>query len=94
MIEKKTPDSFHGTSLDTVLGNLGVQRLVLCGIQSEVCVDTTCRRAFSLGYDVVLVGDAHGTWNRGSLGVKQVIDNENDVLRWFADVRSSKEIEF
>jgi len=94
VIEKTTPDSFHGTMLDAVLRNLGVQQPVLCGIQSEVCVDTTCRRAFSQGYDVVLASDAHGTWNRGNLSAQQIIDNENDVLRWFANVRTTKEIEF
>ena len=92
VIEKKTPDSFHRTTLDTVLRSRRVQQLVLCGIQSEVCVDTTCRRAVSLGYDVTLVSDAHSTWARGELSAKQVIENENDVLRWFADVKATKDI--
>lgn len=94
VIEKSTPDSFHGTSLDTVLKHHQVKRLILCGIQSDVCIDTTCRRAFSLAYDVVLAADAQSTWDRGDLTAEQIIKHENDVLRWFADVKLTSDIVF
>ena len=66
MIQKWTPDSFHETSLHDELKNKGIQNLILTGNQTEMCVDTTCRRAFSLGYDVTVVKDAHGTWDSDS----------------------------
>jgi hypothetical protein len=46
-------DSFHQTPLLDELRRLGVTHLVVTGMQTEFCVDTTCRRAISLGYSVL-----------------------------------------
>ena len=40
---------------------------IVMGAQTEVCVDTTCRRAFGLGFDVTLVSDGHSTWDNATL---------------------------
>jgi nicotinamidase-related amidase len=94
IIQKKTPDSFYETILKQELDNKEINEVVITGIQSEVCVDTTCRRAYSLGYKVTLVKDAHSTWNTQNLTASQVIDHHNNVLRWFASVQDSNEIIF
>lgn len=94
IIDKRTPDSFHETGLQAVLAELGVQHLVLTGIQTEVCVDTTCRRAYSLGYQVTLVKDAHSTWNSANLSAAQIIAHHNGVLRWFARVEEAGAVLF
>lgn len=47
-IRKKATDSFHQTDLHAVLQAKGVQNLIICGFQSEFCVDTTTRRALAL----------------------------------------------
>ncbi|MEK4367034.1 cysteine hydrolase family protein [Paenibacillus sp. FSL R5-0473] len=86
VIEKETPDSFHKTDLHLKLQEDGVTELILAGMQTEVCVDTTCRRAFSLGYTVNLVQDAHSTWNSKTLQAEQIIAHHNTVLRLFANV--------
>ena len=86
VIQKRTPNSFHETTLQQELESRGVRWLVLSGIQTEYCVDTTCRRAFSLGYDVILVKDAHGTWDTERLSAAQIIAHHNEVLGgWFAE---------
>jgi nicotinamidase-related amidase len=59
IIDKRTPDAFHETALMTELSAACVKRPIVVGAQSEVCVDTTCRRAFTLGFDVTLVSDGH-----------------------------------
>ncbi|KML03254.1 hypothetical protein VL06_14555 [Rossellomorea marisflavi] len=92
VIHKMTPDSFHQTDLHEQLQTRGVEELFLTGIQSEVCVDTTCRRAFSMGYKVRLVSDAHSTWDSGVLKAEDIIHHHNGVLRWFADVARSSQI--
>jgi nicotinamidase-related amidase len=61
VIEKRSCDGFQGTDLDATLRALGVRHLVVTGIVSELCVDSTCRRAITLGYDVTLVADGHST---------------------------------
>lgn len=40
-----------------------IGNLVIAGNQTEYCIDTTCRHAASLGYNVTLVRDAHRTWD-------------------------------
>lgn len=55
-------------------------------------MDTTCRRGFSLKYDVTLVKDAHSTFDKKDISAQQIIDHHNDVLRWFADTKTVEEI--
>src|SRR5262245_21985248 len=79
VIGKTASDSFHGTRLDEELQGLGVRRLVVTGMQTEFCVDTTCRRAISLGFDVTLVADGHTTCD-GLLPAADIIRHHNAVL--------------
>jgi nicotinamidase-related amidase len=94
IIQKRTPDSFHHTKLQSELEKWRVKRLGIAGLQTEMCVDTTCRRAFTLGYDVSLVRDAHSTFDSGALTAVQIIEHHNNVLRWFADIADSAEVVF
>ncbi len=94
IIQKTTPDSFLNTSLEAELKKHRIEHLIIAGIQTEVCIDTTCRRAFSMDYKVSLASDAHSTWDSQDINAKQIINHHNNVLRWFADVYSSKDITF
>ena len=95
VVDKETPDSFLRTRLGDELESKGIGRLVLAGMQTEYCVDTTCRRAFSLGYDVTLAADAHGTWDEGGLSAAQIVAHHNEVMgNGFADVVPAAEISF
>jgi nicotinamidase-related amidase len=77
---KTACDAFFETPLEAELDDLGVERLVVAGCMSQFCVDTTCRRAVSLGYDVVLAADAHATADAGALTADQIIAHHNDTL--------------
>lgn len=95
IIDKTTPDSFYNTKLQVVLKKNGIKNLYIYGIQTEACVDTTCRRAFSLGYHVTLVADAHSTWDKDDLTASQIIHHHNDILHhWFVDLVLEKELFF
>jgi nicotinamidase-related amidase len=95
VVEKKTPDSFHETDLQSHLQKLNVTCLVIAGLQTEYCVDTTCRRASTLGFDVTLVSDAHGTWNSSLFTADQIIAHHNSVLSgFFVSLESESKIEF
>ena len=59
-----------------------------------MCVDTTCRRDFSMGYKVTLISDVHSTWNSNELSAQQIINHHNGVLRWFANVYPYEEVVF
>jgi len=79
-IRKTTPDSFHRTELERVLKDHAITDLVICGMHTEFCVDTTARRALALGFPVVLVEDAHTTEGNRHLSPLQVIRHHNETL--------------
>lgn len=79
---KTTPNSFHGTALKPLLDERRVDVLVICGLQTQFCVDTTVRQALALGYAVVLASDAHSTPGSPGLSPQQVITHHNQTLRW------------
>ena len=79
-IRKTTPDAFHHTDLQAQLQAHDVRQLVICGLQSEFCVDTTTRRALALGYPVQLVADGHSTCDNGVLSAAQITAHHNHTL--------------
>ena len=60
-VEKDYADSFEDTTLETVLSELAVGRLVVSGAQTDECIRSTLHGAIVRGYDAVLVSDAHTT---------------------------------
>jgi len=62
VLKKYESSAFENTDLETILRELGVEELVLCGLQSEFCISKTAKSALNLGFDVVLAADGHSTW--------------------------------
>ncbi len=90
---KKTPDSFHNTNLLELLKDRNVDELFITGIQTEYCVDTTCRRAFSLGFKTTLVSDSHSTFNSAVIEAPKIIEHHNKIIgTWFAALKNAEEI--
>ena len=95
IIAKITPDSFGMTGLKEKLDSLGTESLIVVGNQTEFCVDTTCRSARSLGYNVTLLKDGHSTWDNKHLKAQQIIDHHNLVLGWhFVSLDETTRIDF
>ncbi|MBO0790318.1 MAG: cysteine hydrolase [Ktedonobacteraceae bacterium] len=95
VVQKAMPDAFYKTTLEQELRARGIKKLVITGIQSDFCVDTTTRRACSLDYDVTLVQDAHSTWDLKGLSAAQIIAHHNAVLGdWFATLKTTSEVTF
>jgi nicotinamidase-related amidase len=61
VIVKHFPNSFRETPLLEHLRGLGIERLVLAGMMTSMCVDATARAAFDLGFQNVLLHDAMAT---------------------------------
>jgi nicotinamidase-related amidase len=59
-----------------------------------MCIDATCRRARALGYDVILVKDAHSTFDTDALTAAQLIARYNDALSACAQVADASAIGF
>jgi len=63
MVMKKAYGAFFQTPLDRTLRNLGTTTLVMTGVATNYCVETTCREAVAYGYDIILVSDATATFD-------------------------------
>lgn len=92
---KQKSSAFHGTDFDAKLTRVGVDHLVITGMQSEYCVDSAVRSAYERGYRVTLVADAHSTGDTRVAKAKDIIAIQNDTMRGsFADVVPAAEIAF
>ncbi len=80
LVRKRESDSFFETTLRQELEKRGITRLIIGGGMTEYCVDTTCRRATSLGFDVTLASDAHLTRDNKVLTAANIIAHHNFVL--------------
>ena len=79
-VRKTTPDSFYQTDLRKLLPSEDFEKLVICGLQTDYCVNATVRQAHQLGYDVVLVADAHSTVDNGNMSAEDIIVEHNKDL--------------
>jgi ureidoacrylate peracid hydrolase len=57
VVDKVRFDAFQWTSLEPLLRGLGVDELVICGVITNICVETTVRSAFMRDYPVTLLAD-------------------------------------
>lgn len=58
VILKNYPNSFRDTDLEQELRSLGVQRVVITGMMTLMCIDATSRAASDLGFEVIVLSDA------------------------------------
>ncbi|MBV9581185.1 MAG: cysteine hydrolase [Chloroflexi bacterium] len=61
VLNKLRWDAFHFTELEPILRNLGVQRLIVAGLQTNVCVESTVRSAMMRNFEVAVAEDAVST---------------------------------
>ena len=85
LLAKRNADSFIGTDLDRRLRDLDVNHVIVTGLATEFCIDSTCRAALSRGYDLTLVEDGHSTTVPPAdsvLSVEIIVARYNQVLSW------------
>ncbi len=58
VIDKNRPSAFIGTSLDVLLRGMKIRSLVICGITTNICVESTARDASQFDYRTFVVSDA------------------------------------
>lgn len=87
IIIKHFPNSFRETSLDPDLKKDGISRLVIAGMMTHMCIDTTVRAAFDLGYECIVPGDCCAT---KALNIENnTISAENVQLAFLAALNGS-----
>jgi nicotinamidase-related amidase len=85
LVHKNYGDSFEATNLESVLAEREVGRLIVTGAESDACIRSTLHGAFTRGYDVTLVGDAHTTGDKTEWGApppEAVITHTNLYWRY------------
>lgn len=65
VIEKSQYDAFYNTKLDKLLQQLSVKTVVVTGVMTNLCCETTARSAFVHGYRVLMPVDGTATMNMG-----------------------------
>ncbi len=62
IVDKPGKGAFYATDLDSMLHNRGIKQLVVCGVTTEVCVNTSVREANDRGYDCLVLQDCVGSY--------------------------------
>jgi isochorismate hydrolase len=63
VIKKSQYDAFHQTPLQEMLQTNGVTQVVICGVMTHLCCETTARSAFMRGFEVFFLVDGTATYN-------------------------------
>lgn len=83
VVKKQKHDGFIGTNLDIILKSSEIKYLVFIGTATNICVESTLRHAFSLGYFSILVSDAVSQMGPG-LTQEAAIFNVRSTFGWVA----------
>lgn len=93
VIKKQRYDGFVGTNLDIILRTLGIKYLIFVGIATNVCVESTLRRAFFLDYFPILISDAVSQKGPRTMQEATIL-NVQSTFGWVTDsIRLIKAIE-
>ncbi|MBV6288072.1 cysteine hydrolase family protein [Pseudomonas aegrilactucae] len=95
LFDKTRPSAFYGTPLREWLQQAAVEEVVIAGMKTQYCVDTTCRIAAELGVRPVLVSDAHTCMDTPGLSAEAIVAHHNLTLAGaFATVCATEAVQF
>ena len=80
LFNKTRPSCFLGTDLAQQLHAANVNELVIVGMKTQFCIDTTCRVAVEQGFSVVLPEDAHTCMDTPELKAGAIVEHHNATL--------------
>lgn len=90
---KSLPGAFSNINLDKYLKKLGITDIIICGLTSFLCCDTTSREAHARGYNVYFAKDATAALEIFGIPAKQVHRVVCSIQEWyFAKVYNTKQI--
>jgi nicotinamidase-related amidase len=86
VIDKPGKGAFYATELGDVLEKYGIQNLLVCGVTTEVCVNTTVREANDRGYRCVVLADGCASYfpEFHEMGLK-MIKAQGGIFGWVSD---------
>jgi len=86
VIDKPGKGAFYATDLHSILQHLGIKKLIVTGVTTEVCVNTTVREANDRGYDCLVPEDCVGSYfpEFQEAGLK-MIKAQGGIFGWVSD---------
>src|SRR5690349_4328877 len=86
VIDKPGKGAFYATELGDLLQTYGIQNLLVCGVTTEVCVNTTVREANDRGYRCIVMSDGCASYfpEFHEMGLK-MIKAQGGIFGWVAD---------
>jgi len=83
VIDKPGKGAFYQTDLDLMLRNCGIENLLVCGVTTEVCVNTTVREANDRGYRCIVLADCCASYfpEFHDMGLK-MIKAQGGIFGW------------
>src|SRR5688572_26501537 len=88
VVDKPGKGAFYATDLDSLLRNRGIGQLVVCGVTTEVCVNTTVREANDRGYDCLVLEDCVGSYfPEFQKAALDMIKAQGGIFGWVSDSR-------
>ena len=86
VVDKRGKGAFYATDLDSLLDNRGIQQLVVCGVTTEVCVNTSVREANDRGYDCLVLEDCVGSYfPEFQSAALKMIKAQGGIFGWVSD---------
>jgi len=86
VIDKPGKGAFYATDLDAMLHNRGIRQLVVCGVTTEVCVNTSVREANDRGYDCLVLEDCVGSYfPEFQIAALNMIKAQGGIFGWVSD---------
>lgn len=93
IFDKTFNSAFKETGLHAYLQEKGIEQLIIMGMATNFCIDTTIKVAYELGYKVAVLQDGTTTGYSGKLDAEDLIDHYQNIWSWnFAQVDTLENI--
>ncbi|WP_019636552.1 cysteine hydrolase family protein [Paenibacillus fonticola] len=77
IINKNYNSAFKGTNLRGYLEGKGIEQLIIVGMQTEYCIDATCKAAFEHGFQIIIPEKTNTTFHNGNILAGDLYDHYN-----------------
>ena len=86
VVDKPGKGAFYATDMHAILQTRGIEKLVVCGVTTEVCVQTSVREANDRGYDACVLSDCVGSYfPEFQKAALDMIKAQGGIFGWVSD---------
>lgn len=89
VVDKYEPSAFKDTNLLLILKQNKITDLVIAGMQTEICINSTVRQALEFGFNVIIVEDGHSTFDSEELKAVEIIEKFNNEFKEIAKIEKT-----